>query len=163
LKLIKISSGIAILFVLIGEHSFAQCQSGRVKISPRKSTVTTVQVETGTPAVPAKPKKSDRPQFVDGERVFLGSEVDSKAFIWKRPVPGATREAKRNIFHGKIVLEAILAANGKVTNILILKSLPYGLNQKALEAAQQIRFEPALKDGKPVSVWVQIEYEFWCI
>lgn len=163
MKLIKIFASITILLVLIGADSTAQGQSGRVKTSARKPSVSVSPVETPTPSLPAKAKKSERPQFVDGERIYLGREVDSKAFIWKRPTPGATKEAKRNSFHGKIVLEAILAANGKVTNITILKSLPYGLNQKALEAAQQIRFEPAMKDGKPVSVWVQIEYEFWFI
>jgi TonB family protein len=163
LKLVKITISIAISLVLFGIYSPARAQSGRVKTAPKRPTVEVVPVKTRTPSAAEKSKKFDHPQFVDGERVYLNREVDSKAFIWKRPAPGTTKEAKRESFHGKIVLEAILAANGKVTNITILKSLPYGLNQKALEAAQQIRFEPAMKDGKPVSVWVQIEYEFWCI
>ena len=98
---------------------------------------------------------------MDGERIYLSREVDTKAHVRKNPPPYSTKEAKRNSFHGKILLELILTADRKVTNITILKSLPYGLNQKALEAAQQIKFDPAMKDGKAVSQWVEIEYEFW--
>lgn len=158
----KIVLRIAFLIV-VGAHSATQGQSGRVKSSPKKQTIPIVPIDAPKLSAPAKSKEWERPQFVGGERIYLGREVDTKAFIWKKPEPGTTKEAKRASFHGKIVLEAILAASGKVTHITILKSLPYGLNQKALEAAQQVRFEPAMKDGKYVSVWVQIEYEFWCI
>jgi hypothetical protein len=34
------------------------------------------------------------------------------------------------------------------------------LTQKAIEAASKIRFEPAMKDGKPVSVRGNLEYSF---
>ena len=163
MKLARISISIPVLFLLLAILSPAQGQSGRVKSSPKKPTVAPVPVAAPTPPVPEKPKKSDLPKIVDGERIYLGSEVDTKVFIWKRPAPGATKEAKRHSFHGKVVLEAILAASGEVTHITILKGLPYGLNEKALEAARQIRFEPAMKDDKPVSVWVQIEYQFWFI
>ena len=161
LQLIKTFTGITILLILSGAGALVQGQSGRVKASARKPGVAVSPVETPTPSLPAKPKKSERPQFVDGERIYLSREVDTKARVWKNTPPASTKEARRNSFHGKILLELILAANGKVTNITILKSMPYGLNQKALEAAQQIKFDPALKDGKPVSQWVQIEYEFW--
>ena len=161
MKLARISISTAALFMFLAVSSLAQ--SGRVKSSPRKPTVAPVPVATPSASLREKTKKSDLPKFVDGERIYLGPEVDTKAFIWKRPEAGTTREAKRHSFHGKLVLEAILAANGEVTNITIIKPLPYGLNEKALEAARQIRFEPAMKDGKPVSQWVQIEYEFWFI
>ncbi|MDX6695309.1 MAG: hypothetical protein QOF02_3861, partial [Blastocatellia bacterium] len=36
----------------------------------------------------------------------------------------------------------------------------YGLTEKAIAAARQIRFSPAMKDGRAVSQFVQIEYNF---
>jgi hypothetical protein len=39
-------------------------------------------------------------------------------------------------------------------------SLPDGLTEKAMAAALNIRFEPATKDDKPVSVIRNIEYNF---
>ena len=35
-----------------------------------------------------------------------------------------------------------------------------GLTERAIEAAKRIKFTPAMKDGKPVSVWMQLEYNF---
>jgi TonB family protein len=149
--------------MLIGVCVTADGQSGRVKASATKPSVAPVPVPTPSPAPSVKTKKSDMPRMVDGERIYLGSEVDTKALILKKPEPDGTTEARRRRFHGKIVLQAILAVNGQVKNITIVEGLPYGLNEKALDAARRIKFEQAIKDGESVSVWVRIEYEFWFI
>lgn len=101
--------------------------------------------------------------MVDGERIYVGREVDESAVILKKPPPASTEEARRHSFHGKLVLHAILSAKGWVTNVTIVDGLPYGLNTKAIEAALLIKFRPAVLDGKPVSQWVRIEYEFWFV
>jgi protein TonB len=54
----------------------------------------------------------------------------------------------------------ILAAGETVKHIEVVKGLPDGLTDKAIEVAQKIKFKPARKDGKPVSVWVEVEYGF---
>jgi outer membrane biosynthesis protein TonB len=41
-----------------------------------------------------------------------------------------------------------------------MQALPYGLTTRAVRAARQIRFTPAEKDGKPVSMYIQLEYNF---
>jgi TonB family protein len=52
------------------------------------------------------------------------------------------------------------SADGTVRHILIVKPLGFGLNEQAVRAARGIKFEPATKDGKPVSVVKQVEYSF---
>ena len=47
-----------------------------------------------------------------------------------------------------------------VTNIRTVSGLPYGLTEKAIAAAHQIKFVPATKDGHQVSMWMQLEYNF---
>jgi TonB family protein len=47
-----------------------------------------------------------------------------------------------------------------VTNITPVITLSDGLTEAAMEAAQKITFQPAQKDGRAVSQWVQIEYVF---
>jgi TonB family protein len=42
----------------------------------------------------------------------------------------------------------------------IVRSLGYGLNEKAIEAVSKYRFKPAMKDGQPVPVEVNIEVNF---
>jgi len=41
-----------------------------------------------------------------------------------------------------------------------LDTLPFGLTEQAIAAARQIKFVPAVKDGRPVSVFMQLEYNF---
>jgi TonB family protein len=160
LRPVKIALSIAFLLVA-GAHPASQGQSGRVKSSSNTPAVAIVPINASKLSTPSLSKEWTRPKLVDGERIYLSPEVDTKAFIWKKPQPVATKEARREIFFGKIVLEGILAADGQVTHLTILKGLHPGLNQKTLEAAQQIRFEPAMKDHKPVSMWIELVYEFW--
>jgi hypothetical protein len=42
----------------------------------------------------------------------------------------------------------------------MVRGLPYGLTEKTMEAARHIKFAPAMKDGRPVSLYIQIEYNF---
>ena len=58
------------------------------------------------------------------------------------------------------MLRAVLSSNGSVTQVRAITSLPFGLTEKAMVAAHKIKFEPATKDGKPVSMYTQIEYHF---
>jgi TonB family protein len=42
----------------------------------------------------------------------------------------------------------------------VVTPLGYGLDEKAIEAVKQWRFQPGTKDGKPVNVQLNIEVEF---
>jgi TonB family protein len=93
-------------------------------------------------------------------RIFKPSEVSSKARILSRPEPQYTEEARKNQVSGTVVLRAVFSSNGQVTNIRTVSGLPNGLTERAMAAARQIRFAPAMKDGHAVSQYIQIEYNF---
>jgi TonB family protein len=98
----------------------------------------------------------------DAERtVFLSSELTTKANIISRPEPRYTDKARLAEVEGTVILRAIFATDGTVQNILVLHSLPLGLTERAIQAARQIKFTPATKDGRPVSQFIQIEYNFY--
>ena len=97
---------------------------------------------------------------VDYTRPFRQNEVTRKAVITYKPQPGFTEEARRNNVEGVVRLRAILHASGGVQNISVVKGLPDGLTEKAIAAARQIRFTPAEKDGRQVSQYVVLEYNF---
>jgi TonB family protein len=59
-----------------------------------------------------------------------------------------------------VLLSIVVTTEGKATSICALKGAPFGLTTKAIKAVQDWRFEPALKDGKPVPVRVQVETTF---
>lgn len=91
---------------------------------------------------------------------FRAKEVAKRAVLNQRPEPGYTEEARLNDVEGVVRLRAVLSSSGQVTNISVIKALPDGLTEKAIAAARQIKFTPAQKDGRPVSQYVVIEYNF---
>ena len=95
-----------------------------------------------------------------GERIYTGREVHTKARLISKPEPTYTESARYHGIAGTVVLRAVFAANGKVTNIRVLVGLPKGLTERSIEAAKQIQFVPAMRDGKPVSMWIQLEYNY---
>ncbi|MDQ3665428.1 MAG: energy transducer TonB [Acidobacteriota bacterium] len=96
----------------------------------------------------------------DYNRVFPGKEVSSKARVLSKPEPTYTEEARKNQVTGTVVLRAVFTSGGQVTNIRSISGLPFGLTERAIAAARQIRFSPATKDGRPVSMYIQLEYNF---
>lgn len=96
----------------------------------------------------------------DYNRIFSGKEVSSKARVLSKPEPQYTEEARKNQITGTVVLRAVFTSGGQVTSIRAVSGLPYGLTERAIAAARQIRFTPATKDGRPVSMYIQLEYNF---
>jgi TonB family protein len=96
----------------------------------------------------------------DYNRIFSGKDVTSKARILSKPEPQYTEEARKNQVTGTVVLKAVFSSAGQVTQIRAINGLPNGLTERAIAAARSIKFVPATKDGHPVSMWFQLEYNF---
>jgi Flp pilus assembly protein TadD len=92
--------------------------------------------------------------------IFDLDEITVPRRILDKPEPAYSEEARRAGVGGKVVLLAILAADRKVKHILLLQSLSYGLTREAIIAARKIKFEPSMKDGRPVSQVALLEYNF---
>jgi len=93
-------------------------------------------------------------------RTYVGTEVDQRARLLFKPEPQYTEEARRNQVTGTVMLRVIFSSAGAVEEIRAVRTLPFGLTEKAIAAARQIKFAPAIKGGRPVSVHMQLEYNF---
>lgn len=80
--------------------------------------------------------------------------------ILQRDAALYTVKARDEKIQGRVVLQVVFAANGKLTNIVAIKELPHGLTEQAMGTAYRIKFTPAMKDGKPVSVRGNLEFAF---
>ncbi|HKR11051.1 MAG TPA: energy transducer TonB [Pyrinomonadaceae bacterium] len=96
----------------------------------------------------------------DYSRIFTGKDVTTKARLISKPEPQYTEDARKNQITGTVVLKVVFASNGTIQNIRTVSGLPYGLTERAIAAARQIKFTPATKDGHQVSMWMQLEYNF---
>jgi len=75
--------------------------------------------------------------------------------------PAYPLAARRNGYEGTIVLSAQVLSSGDVGDLRIKKSSGYEiLDQSALEAVRQWRFEPGKRMGQPVTTWVEVPIRF---
>ncbi|MFL6255411.1 MAG: tetratricopeptide repeat protein [Pyrinomonadaceae bacterium] len=93
-------------------------------------------------------------------KIYAATEGITRAVITFKPEPGFTDEARNANIQGLVRLRAVLADDGMVKHILVLRRLSYGLTEKAVKAARQIKFKPATLGGRPVSQFVVLEYNF---
>ena len=93
-------------------------------------------------------------------QTFSGSQVEQRARVLFKPEPQYTEDARRNQIEGTVMLRVVFASNGDVVQIRAVRTLPFGLTERAIAAARQIKFVPAVKGGQPVSVFMQLEYNF---
>jgi protein TonB len=76
------------------------------------------------------------------------------------PDPEYTEEARRAKTQGTCILWLIVDSAGHPRDVRVVRGLGYGLDAKALEAVRQWRFQPSLKDGKPLDVQIRVEVAF---
>jgi len=90
--------------------------------------------------VPAKsaPKAADEPPPV------------RSVAILSKPNPVYTDEARRLGIEGEVLVDVVFLASGQIKVDGVEKGLGHGLDEAAVRAAQQIRFKPALQEGRAV-------------
>jgi periplasmic protein TonB len=95
-----------------------------------------------------------------GGGVFhVGGGVSAPKLIFQ-PDPEYSEEARKAKFQGTCVLWVVVGPDGKPRDIKVARTLGLGLDEKAIEAVKSWRFEPAMKDNKPVAVSINVEVSF---
>jgi periplasmic protein TonB len=74
--------------------------------------------------------------------------------------PEFSEEARKAKHQGTVVVRATVGPDGRIHNPHVVRSLGLGLDEKAIESVNQWLFEPAVKDGRKVAVYVDIEVNF---
>ena len=76
--------------------------------------------------------------------------------------PKYTAAAMQAKIQGSICMNVVVLASGDVGDVTVIKSLDqeHGLDQQAINAARQWKFEPGTKDGQAVNVEVTLEMTF---
>jgi len=74
--------------------------------------------------------------------------------------PQYTEAARKAKLSGNVIVGLIVDSNGVPQNVHVAKGLGNELDQKAVEAVQQYRFKPATKDGEPVPVALNVDFNF---
>jgi TonB family protein len=98
---------------------------------------------------------------IDGPKAVLRVGGDVKApVIINKVEPIYPEEARKARITGIVILEALIDKSGDVRDATVLKPLPFGLDQAALDAMRQWKFKPATLNGQPVDVVFNVTVNF---
>jgi len=96
---------------------------------------------------------------IGGGAFKVGGGVSAPKAIYA-PDPEYSEEARKAKYQGTCVLWLIVGPDGRARDIRVARTLGLGLDEKAMEAVKTWKFEPAMKDGKPVAVQINVEVTF---
>jgi TonB family protein len=91
--------------------------------------------------------------------IRVGGGVKAPVAIRKFEPP-YTEVARRNRVAGIVIVEGIIRRTGRLTDVRVLKGLPDGLDESAVNTLKQWRFRPASLNGIPVSVYYNLTVNF---
>jgi len=74
--------------------------------------------------------------------------------------PEYSEEASAAKYQGQVTLYVEIGPDGLAHNIQVTRGLGLGLDQNAIDAVQQWKFQPGMKDGQPVTVAATIQVNF---
>jgi TonB family protein len=116
-----------------------------VAIAPAAANAPRGEVRSGGFATAAVTPEAARPK----QNVEAAPAVQP-VVILEKPNPVYTQEARRLGIEGEVQVQVVFPASGPVRVLRVTKGLGHGLDEAAIRAAQQIRFKPALQQGRPV-------------
>jgi protein TonB len=94
-----------------------------------------------------------------GGPVAVGGGV-SKPVVLYQPEAEFSEEARKAKFSGNVLVYLWIDTDGKPSHVRVVRPIGMGLDEKAVEAVRQYKFKPAMKDGKPVLVFMYVEVNF---
>jgi len=85
------------------------------------------------------------------EALLVGGDVKAPVLL-HRVEPVYTKEALAARVSGIVIVETLIDRTGHVVDVNVLKPLPFGLDQAAIEAVKQWEYRPGTLNGQPVDV-----------
>jgi TonB family protein len=89
----------------------------------------------------------------------IGGGVSAPVLV-KQVEPQFSPEAKQRKLQGVVLVSIIVDEHGRPQNVHVTRGVGHGLDENAVEAVQQYRFKPAMEDGKPVAVFLNVVVNF---
>lgn len=76
------------------------------------------------------------------------------------PPPSYTDPAREVKFNGTVLLQLTISEHGQTVDAKVVRGLPFGLNQSAIRAVRDWQFQPATRNGEPITCMVMMEASF---
>jgi protein TonB len=99
------------------------------------------------------------PVIASAQPYRVGGEVKAPVVTYKVE-PTYTEEARRERISGIVILETLIDRTGAVKDVTVLKPLPAGLSEAAVDAVKQWTFKPGTINGEAVDVVFNLTVNF---
>jgi TonB family protein len=92
--------------------------------------------------------------------VLRQNAVDKKAKLLSVFQPDSNEYAQADAVSGMALYHTVIGPDGKPQEIAVARPIGFGLDENAVASIRKASFEPAIKDGKPVPVLLDLVVEF---
>jgi outer membrane biosynthesis protein TonB len=92
--------------------------------------------------------------------ILRQNTVDQKAVLLNKFEPESNEYAQASGVAGMALYHAVIGIDGKVGEIAVGRPIGFGLDENAVAALRKASFQPAMKDGKPVPVLLDLVVQF---
>jgi periplasmic protein TonB len=89
----------------------------------------------------------------------IGGGVSAPVLIYSVE-PEFSEEARKAKVAGNVLVNLWVDTQGNPSHVHVIRGVGMGLDEKAAEAVKQYRFRPAMENGKPVLVELNVEVNF---
>jgi TonB family protein len=104
---------------------------------------------------------SGRPRRATGIVKDTRYASPSRPLVVRQEVrPPKTEKAFRARVSGSVELRVLVGADGRAVRAYVTRRLGYGLDQRAVEAAMQYKFDPVIESGLPQTTWIDLKIRF---
>ncbi len=92
--------------------------------------------------------------------ILRQNTVDQKAHLLTSFEPDSNEYAQAASVAGMSLYHAVIGADGKPTEIAVARPIGFGLDENAVASIRKAKFAPAIKDGQPVPVLLDLVVQF---
>jgi outer membrane biosynthesis protein TonB len=92
--------------------------------------------------------------------VMRQNTVDKKARLLSTFEPPSNEFAQANAVAGMALYHVVIGPDGKPGELAVARPIGFGLDENAVDSIRKAKFEPAMKDGKPVPVLLDLVVQF---
>ncbi len=120
---------------------------------------TPVELDLPVVSIPAPPAPPEPAPPTEVEPLRVGGAITAPVrLVFVNP--RYTEIARRARIEGTVILDTVIAPDGSVQDVIVLRGLPMGLTEAAVDAVEQWRYEATTVGGRAVPVRMTLTVRF---
>ncbi len=141
----------------LGSPLNARPLAGRTRIAGRRALIAGAVLAAGCASSSQKPDARPVPVFGPDPASCVRLQPPKPI---SRPSPRYPAELRRTGFEGTVGFEAVVNADGSVTDVKLIQATDSEFTKLVFEAVRRWRYRPALCDGVPIKVYLSASVNF---